>query len=219
MKYNKKQIMISTMLFLSFVIFTILVKTIDVKPIGPNSTSVGFSTLNGFMLNKIGVNMIFYQITQVLGLIPILMAALYGIKGIIQLVKRKSLFKVDSEIIILGIFYAITVIIYLFFEKFIVNYRPVLMDGKLEASYPSSHTMISIFISLSAIIVNRYLIKNSNINKKINIFILIVMFLIVIGRTISGVHWFSDILGGLLISAFLVKSFDTLLRIKKECTK
>lgn len=219
MKDNKKQIMISTMLFLSFVIFTILVKTIDVKPIGPNSTSVGFSTLNGFMLNKIGVNMIFYQITQVLGLIPILMAALYGIKGIIQLVKRKSLFKVDSEIIILGIFYAITIIIYLFFEKFIVNYRPVLMDGKLEASYPSSHTMISIFISLSAIIVNRYLIKNSNINKKINIFILIVMFLIVIGRTISGVHWFSDILGGLLISAFLVKSFDTLLRIKKECTK
>lgn len=219
MKDNKKQIMISTMLFLSFVIFTILVKTIDVKPIGPNSTSVGFSTLNGFMLSKIGVNMIFYQITQVLGLIPILIAALYGIKGIIQLVKRKSLFKVDSEIIILGIFYAITIIIYLFFEKFIVNYRPVLMDGKLEASYPSSHTMISIFISLSAIIVNRYLIKNSNLNKKINIFILIVMFLIVIGRTISGVHWFSDILGGLLISAFLVKSFDTLLRIKKECTK
>ena len=219
MKDNKKQIMISTMLFLLFVVFTILVKTIDVKPIGPNSTSVGFSTLNGFMLNKIGVNMIFYQITQVLGLIPILIAALYGIKGIIQLVKRKSLFKVDSEIIILGIFYAITIIIYLFFEKFIVNYRPVLMDGKLEASYPSSHTMISIFISLSAIIVNRYLIKNSNMNKKINIFILIVMFLIVIGRTISGVHWFSDILGGLLISAFLVKSFDTLLRIKKECTK
>lgn len=219
MKDNKKQIMISTMLFLLFVIFTILVKTIDVKPIGPDSTSVGFSTLNGFMLNKIGVNMIFYQITQVLGLIPILIAALYGIKGIIQLVKRKSLFKVDSEIIILGIFYAITIIIYLFFEKFIVNYRPVLMDGKLEASYPSSHTMISIFISLSAIIVNRYLIKNSNMNKKINIFILIVMFLIVIGRTISGVHWFSDILGGLLISAFLVKSFDTLLRIKKECTK
>ena len=219
MKDNKKQIMISTMLFLLFVIFTILVKTIDVKPIGPNSTNVGFSTLNGFMLNKIGVNMIFYQITEVLGLIPILIAALYGIKGIIQLLKRKSLFKVDSEIIILGIFYAITIIIYLFFEKFIVNYRPVLMDGKLEASYPSSHTMISIFISLSAIIVNRYLIKNSNMNKKINVFILIVMFLIVIGRTISGVHWFSDILGGLLISAFLVKSFDTLLRIKKEGIK
>ena len=93
MKENKKEIIISVMLFLSFIIFTILVKTIDVKTIGPNSTSVGFSTLNGFMLNKIGVNMVFYQITEVLGLIPILMAALYGIKGIIQLVKRKSLFK------------------------------------------------------------------------------------------------------------------------------
>lgn len=219
MKENKKEIIISVMLFLSFIIFTILVKTIDVKTIGPNSTSVGFSTLNGFMLNKIGVNMVFYQITEVLGLIPILMAALYGIKGIIQLVKRKSLFKVDSEIIILGIFYVITIIIYLFFEKFIVNYRPVLMDGKLEASYPSSHTMISIFISLSAIIVNRYLIKNSDINKKINIFILIIMFAIVVGRTISGVHWFSDILGGLLISSFLIKSFDTVLKIKKQGTK
>lgn len=219
MKDNKKQIMISTILFLSFIIFTILVKTIDVKPIGPNSTSVGFSTLNGFMFNKIGVNMIFYQITEVLGLIPILMAALYGIKGIIQLVKRKSLFKVDSEIIILGIFYFITIIIYLFFEKFIVNYRPVLMGGKLEASYPSSHTMISIFISLSAIIVNGYLIKNSDINKRINIFILIIMLAIVVGRTISGVHWFSDILGGLLISSFLIKSFDTVLKIKKQGIK
>ena len=219
MKENKKEIIISVMLFLSFIIFTILVKTIDVKTIGPNSTSVGFSTLNGFMLNKIGVNMVFYQITEVLGLIPILIAALYGIKGIMQLVKRKSLFKVDSEIIILGIFYVITIIIYLFFEKFIVNYRPVLMDGKLEASYPSSHTMISIFISLSAIIVNRYLIKNSDINKKINIFILIIMLAIVVGRTISGVHWFSDILGGLLISSFLIKSFDTVLKIKKQGTK
>lgn len=219
MKNNKKEIVISVMLFLLFIVFTILVKTIDVKSIGPNSTSVGFSTLNGFMLNKIGVNMIFYRITQALGLIPILIAVLYGIKGIIQLVKRKSLSKVDSEIIILGIFYAITIMIYLFFEKFIINYRPILMDGKLEASYPSSHTMISIFISLSAIIVNRHLIKNSDINKKINTFILIIMLIIVIGRTISGVHWFSDIIGGLLASSFLIKSFDTILKIKKERTK
>ena len=105
--------------------------------------------------------------------------------------------------------------IYLFFEKFIVNYRPVLMDGKLEASYPSSHTMISIFICMSAIIVNRYLIKNNNINKRINIFILFIMVFIVVGRIISGVHWISDILGGLLISAFLIKSFDTILKIRK----
>ena len=118
--------------------------------------------------------------------------------------------------VILGIFYIITIMIYLFFEKLIINYRPALMDGKLEASYPSSHTMISIFICMSAVIVNRYLIKNNNINKRLNIIILIIMVLIVVGRIISGVHWISDILGGLLISAFLIKSFDTILKIRKS---
>lgn len=216
MKENRKNILISVILLIAFILFTILVKFVDVSSIGPNSSNVGFSTLNSFILKKVGINMVFYKITEVLGIIPILIAVLYGIKGTIQLIKRKNLFKVDYEIIILGIFYIITIMIYLFFEKLIINYRPALMDGKLEASYPSSHTMISIFICMSAVIVNRYLIKNNNINKRLNIIILIIMVLIVVGRIISGVHWISDILGGLLISAFLIKSFDTILKIRKS---
>ena len=216
MKENRKNILISVTLLIAFILFTILVKFVDVSSIGPNSSNVGFSTLNSFILKKVGINMVFYKITEVLGIIPILIAVLYGIKGTIQLIKRKNLFKVDYEIIILGIFYIITIMIYLFFEKLIINYRPALMDGKLEASYPSSHTMISIFICMSAVIVNRYLIKNNNINKRLNIIILIIMVLIVVGRIISGVRWISDILGGLLISAFLIKSFDTILKIKKS---
>ncbi len=216
MKKNKKDIIICILLMLIFLIFTLLVKFFDVKNIGPNNSSVGFSTLNSFISKKIGVNILFYKFTDILGFIPIIIAFIYGLKGIVQLIKRKNLFKVDFEILILGVFYVLAIIIYVFFEVVIINYRPALIDNVLEASYPSSHTILSIFILLSSVIVNKYLIKDKIIRKKISIFLIITMILILLGRILSGVHWFTDIVGGMLISLFLLKSFDTTLKIKNN---
>ena len=207
---KKKNLYISIFLIFLSVLFTILVKVIDVKPIGPNNSKVGFSFINEFFHKSIGVNMVWYKITYILGIIIILIAVSYALIGIIQLLKRKSIKKVDREIILLGIFYIVIAVIYVFFEKFIVNYRPILMEGVLSASYPSSHTMLAICICVSSILVNNKIFKNEFTNS-FNVILFILLLVVVIGRFISGVHWASDIIGGIIISSSLLMSFYTVL--------
>ena len=206
MNKKKRNFIISIILILVAVIFTILVKKVDVKQVGANETSIGFATVNLFIFKSIGVNMIWYHITDWLGLAPIFMAMVYALIGFVQIIKRKSLFKVDKEIIILGLFYIIVISLYILFEKVIVNYRPILMDGFLEASYPSSHTLMTICLCGSSIIINKKLFNNKII-KFMNILSLIIIFIIVIGRLLSGVHWFTDIIGGIFISIALLRTF------------
>lgn len=158
--------------------------------------------------------MLWYSITDWLGVVAILFALGYAIIGGIQVIKRKSIFKVDKEIIALGIFYILIVAVYILFEKLSLNYRPVLMDGVAEASYPSSHTLMSVCICGSAILINKKLFNNK-ITKILNVLSLILIITIVVGRLISGVHWFTDIIGGLLISSALLMSFYTAINGEK----
>lgn len=213
---NKKNILICVLLVLISIIYTLLVKYVDTSTIGPNGSVVGFSSLNSFVFNLTGNNMTLYNITEILGIIPILIALMYAVIGLIQVIDRKSL-KVDKELIALGILYVVVILIYVFFEKCIINYRPVLIDGILEASYPSSHTLLSICICGSALLINKYLFNNKKIYKYINIVSIISMVLIVLGRLLSGVHWASDIIGSIIISITLLKILETYyLSIKKE---
>ena len=216
MKKGKSNFLVSAILILSAIVFTILVKVVDVKSVGVNRTSIGFATINILIFKSIGINMVWYHITDWLGLVPIFIAMVYAIIGIIQLVKRKSLFKVDKEIIILGIFYIVVIAIYVLFEKVIINYRPILMNGYLEASYPSSHTLMTICLCGSSIMINKKLFKNK-FSKFINIVSAIVILVTVIGRLISGVHWFTDIVGGIIISiSLLVTLYSLMARIRKD---
>lgn len=208
---KKGNLVISIILILLAIIFTILVKNVDVNTLGANGSNIGFSTLNRFVFDNIGVNMTWYNITNCLGIISIIIALAYVLIGLVQLVKRKNVFKVDKEIIALGIFYVILAALYIAFEIFIVNYRPILMDGELEASYPSSHTMLTIFICGSAILINSKLFKDNKIAKITNVVALIIMIVTVIGRLLSGVHWFTDILGGIIIASALLMSYYTVL--------
>ncbi len=213
---NKKNILICVLLVLISIIYTLLVKYVDTSTIGPNGSVVGFSSLNSFVFNLTGNNMTLYKITEILGIIPILIALMYAVIGLIQVIDRKSL-KVDKELIALGILYIIVILTYVFFEKCIINYRPVLIDGILEASYPSSHTLLSICICGSALLINKYLFNNKKIYKYINIISIISMVLIVLGRLLSGVHWASDIIGSIIISITLLKILETYyLSIKKD---
>lgn len=212
MSISKKRILVSTLLILFFVLFTILVKVVDVSKV--NESYVGFSSINEFVFDTIGVNMIWYDITDWLGLIPVFMIGVYVVIGIIQLLKRKSLLKVDREIIILGMFYILLAGIYVFFEKFVINYRPILIDGALEASYPSSHTFLSLCLCVSSVLVNKKLFSNKYI-KFINVFLVCVGIVIVGGRLLSGVHWFSDIIGGIFLSCALLYPFYLLVDNKQ----
>lgn len=207
---KKKNIITSITMIILAVIYTILVKIIDVAPIGPNNSEVGFSKINGFFHNLLGSNMTIYKITEILGIIPLLMAGIYAIIGLVELIKRKSLTKVDYEIYALAGLYVVVLGLYIFFEKCIINYRPILIDGVLEASYPSSHTLMALCICGSSIIVNKRIFhkKIFNLENKLSIFLMIT---IILGRFISGVHWFSDILGGIFISLALLSSFYTVI--------
>jgi len=203
MNNKKRNFLVSTIFILLAVVFTIFVKVVDVKPIGANETSIGVASVNQVVFKTIGVNMIWYHITDWLGLVPIFMAMIYAFIGFGQLIKRKNIFKVDKEIIILGLFYIVVIFLYVFFEKVIVNYRPILMNGFLEASYPSSHTLMTICLCGSSIIVNKTLFNNK-MAKFANILSAVIITITVIGRLLSGVHWVTDIIGGILIGVALL---------------
>ena len=208
MKIKQKISLISSIsLFISFILWTVLVKFVDVKPIGPNGSSVGFSTLNGAFHTLTGTNMTLYVITDWLGLVAIGVAFGFALLGLVQLIKRKSLFKVDRSIIILGIFYIAVMACYIFFEYVVINYRPVLIEGYLEASYPSSTTMLVACVIPTAMMQLKRLLKNKVLGVTVLSLLAAFTVFMIVGRTISGVHWISDIIGGMLISASLVSAY------------
>ena len=197
---------------LCFIIFTILVKVIDVQALGAQGSLIGFASLNLSVNQLLGTNHFCYLITQLFGILAILAAALFAVMGFVQLIKRRSLLKVDHEILMAGIVYAIVIILYVLFEKLAINYRPVILEDGLEASYPSTHTMLILTILGTALpLAGRY-ISNPKIALLAKLLCIVIMWLTVVCRLLSGVHWFTDIIGGVLISLCLISLFKSLLR-------
>ena len=207
MKKNVK-LLFSAILLILFAFWTVAVKFIDVANIGPNESAVGFSTINGFFHSLTGTNFALYTITDWLGLVPFGVCLCFGALGFAQMVARKSLRKVDADILILGGFYIVVIAAYLFFEKVVINYRPVLIGGILEASYPSSTTMLTMCVMPTAILQLSRRIKNKAFKYTTNTVIVLFTAFMVVGRVLSGVHWLTDIVGGALLSAGLVLLYD-----------
>ena len=200
-KVSKIYLVTGIALTLSFLLWTVLVKVIDVQAIGPEGSSVGFATLNRAVHSLTGVNMWLYTVTDWLGLVPIAVAFGFGVLGFIQLVLRKSLLKVDGSMIVLGIFYVVVIAVYIFFEFTVINYRPVLIEGRLEASYPSSTTMLVTCVMPTAIMQLCERIRKTALKRTVVALCVAFILFMVIGRLVSGVHWVSDIIGGALFSA------------------
>ena len=210
----KKKIYISLGFIIAFIAWTVAVCLVDVQPIGPRESSVGFATINGFIHNTIGVNMTLYNITDWLGLIPIAIMLGFAIMGIVQWIKRRKLSKVDYSLFILAGFYFVVLLAYLLFEFVVINRRPVLIEGILEASYPSSTTMLVLCIMPTALMQLNVRIKNTTLKKWLSVVIIAFIVFMVVGRLVSGVHWFSDIFGGALLSIGLVIMYDAVVKIK-----
>ena len=207
-KKNKKRLVLGVSLVVAFVLWTILVCFVDVRAIGPEGSSVGFAALNGFVHELTGVNWFLYTITDWLGIVPIAVALGFAILGLVQLIKRKSLWKVDHRILALGVFYIVVMAAYIFFEVVVINYRPTLIDGYLEASYPSSTTMLVMCVMPTAAMQLNVRIKNTVLRRCAVITIVAFTAFMVIGRLVSGVHWITDIIGGALLSAGLVTMYN-----------
>ncbi len=203
-KKEKRLFFIGLGLILAFALWTTAICFVDVQAIGPRESSVGFATLNAFVHSLTGVNFTLYNITDWLGLVPIAVALGFAILGLVQLIKRKSLCKVDRSILTLGVFYIVVIVAYILFETIVINYRPTLIDGYLEASYPSSTTLLVTCVMPTAIMHFWARIKNQRIKRTVVLLSTGFIAFMVMGRLISGVHWFSDIVGGVLFSAGLV---------------
>ena len=201
---KKLSLYMSVALLIVFVLWTVFVRFIDVQPIGPMESTVGFSTLNGRVHDILGVHMSLYTITDWLGLLPIAIVLGFGILGLMQWIKRKNFLRVDKSILLLGGFYIVVMAVYIFFEAVVINYIPVLIDEKLESSYPSSTTMLVMCVMPTSIMQFNERIKNLILRLCVNFSIVAFIGFMVICRLISGVHWFTDIIGGILLSAGLL---------------
>jgi len=203
-KKNSRLFWVGVGLLWVFVLWTVLIRFVDVEAIGPRQSSVGFATLNGYIHNLTGVNMSLYIITDWLGLVPIGVAFGFAVLGIVQCIKRKSLLKVDRSILTLGGFYIVVMAVYILFEIVVINYRPTLIDGYLEASYPSSTTILVMCVMPTAMMQLRTRIKNDLFRRCVMLTITVFITFMVIGRLVSGVHWITDIIGGALLSTAIV---------------
>ena len=211
---NQKDFCIAICILLAFLLWTVVIQFVDVQAIGPQESSVGFATINQLVFNLTGVHMSLYTITDWLGLVPLMFVMGFGTLGLIQWIKRKHLLKVDYNILILGGFYIVVMAVYVLFEMVVVNYRPVLIGGILESSYPSSTTMLVMCVMPTAIMQFNARIKNNVLKRSVASAIIAFIVFMVIGRLVSGVHWFTDIIGGALFSTGLVLLYHVIIRLE-----
>lgn len=188
----------------AFAAWTALVCFADVRQIGPQGTSVGLGGINQWVHTLTGVHFALYDLTDWLGLVPIALCMGFDVVGLAQWIRRKDLRKVDADILALGGFYAVTVAAFVLFEVLAVNYRPVLIDGVLEASYPSSTTLLAMCVMPTAMLQLHKRMQKKWLRRFLLLVLAAFTAFMVVGRLICGVHWFSDIVGGGLLSAGLV---------------
>lgn len=206
-----KRFLVSALLLAAFALWTAAVLAVDVEPIGPMGSCVGFAAVNGFVHRLIGVNMPLYVLTDWLGLVPVGVAAAFALLGLAQWIRRKSLKKVDFSILALGGLYLMVIAAYLLFEAVVVNRRPVLIDGLLEASYPSSTALMTLCVMPTAAMQLRLRLRPSALRRALGCAINGFALLMVLARLLSGVHWATDILGGVLLSAALVSLYKEMI--------
>lgn len=217
-KSAKKCFLLAGVFLFLFLLLTLLVMKVDVQPIGPQNSEVGLATINGAIFEVCGSNPIWYTISEGLGIIALLCVAGFGCLGVWQWISRKSLKKVDKSLFVLAGFYVAVAVVYVLFEVIVINYRPILVDGVLEASYPSSHTVLVCSIMLTTALQLQQRLKNKPLRAILQVLCCLIIVLTALGRILAGVHWYTDVVAALLISGVLVFAYlGTLrqLKIKK----
>lgn len=187
----------------AFALWTVMIKCIDVQALGQNGTRIGFAAFNVWFHQITGVHMMIYTITDWLGLVPIIICLCFGVLGLVQLIKRRSLLRVDPDILLLGVYYVVVIFCYLIFEMIPINFRPVLIEGRLEASYPSSTSLLVLSVMPTLMFQMDRRTRDPRIRRTAAVFVIVFSVFMVIGRLFSGVHWATDIVGSILLSAGL----------------
>lgn len=216
MKKHVKLLICTASLMIIFIIYTFLVKFVDVQSVGALNSKVGFATINKKIFDLIGTSNTWYEITEFLGYVIIALFGVgFAILAIYQLAKRKKLRLVDYRIYALIGFCVVVLLFYVLFEFVIVNYRPILMtkEVELEASYPSSHTMLCLCLSSSTMIALHKMFPNKKTIYIIDAVCIISIIIMIIGRILSGVHWITDIIGAIILSSSLIMLYQGIIEL------
>ena len=206
-KQGMKCLYTGTAGIVAFALWTWLVRVVDVRITGESHTPIGFATINCRFHALTGVHMGLYTATDWLGLLPVFGCLLMGVVGLMQLIRRRKLGNVDMDILLLGMYYVLVIGTYLFFEYIPVNYRPILIDGRQEASYPSSTTLLVLSVMPTLVFQARRRILNRRLQSWITRLVIVFSLFMVLGRLVSGVHWITDIVGSVLLSFGLYRSY------------
>lgn len=203
-KENKVSFLAPFLLLGAFAAWTLLLRYADVRPVGPGGSSVGLAGLNCFFRDLTGTHLWLYTLTDWLSLLPLGLMPGFSLLGLSQWIRRKGLFRVDRSLLLLGVFYLMVLGAYLFFEALALNYRPVLIGGRLEASYPSSTTVLVLCVMGTARMQLKARLRSDRAKRVLLRMLDGFTVFMILGRLVSGVHWFSDIVGGILLSLGLV---------------
>lgn len=212
----RKRLWMALGFLMAFVLWTPVLRAVDVQPIGPNGTQVGFATINGYVHRMTGVNMSIYTVTDWLGLVPVAIGFGFAALGLVQWIRRKSIRKVDYDLWVLGGFYLLMLAVYLLFESVVINYRPVLIHGFLEVSYPSSTTLLVLCVMPTTMLQLHRRLQHRLLRPVLQTIIVLFMLFMVVGRLLAGVHWLTDIVGGVLLAGGMVLLYDAVCLLKKE---
>ena len=214
----KKKIFAAAVITLLALAFIVCVIKVDVAVITPPGTQVGFSSLNAWFHQLTGVNPGCYAASDVLGWLALALILPFALMGLIQWIRRRDLLKVDGELLTMGGLYIVQGALYLLFDKVVINCRPILMAGETElaSSFPSSHTMLSITVLFSIFMVLDRFIQSKPLCTVLRITAVVYSLALITLRLLSGAHWLTDVLGGVLISVAELSWFRAFLPAKKE---
>lgn len=206
-KHRQPSLIIGSISLAAFAVLTAALRLIDVQPVGINATNVGFSTFNRWFHGLTGVHMVLYSVTDWLSLIPLFVCMVFAGTGAAQAIKRRSILRVDPAILLLGVYYLAVILCYLVFEAAAINFRPVLIEGRMEASYPSSTTLLVLAVMPTLVFPLKRMLKPGFFTRLLGAFLHVYSFFMVSARLLSGIHWFTDIIGAILLSTGLFHLF------------
>jgi len=221
MKHRNRNLYAGIFYLALFALWTVLVQTLDVRPTGQAGKTVGFAAVNTWFHRLTGVHMALYTATDWLGLVPVFFCLLFALLGLSQLTRRKSLMRVDADLLLLGIYYALVILAYLMFEMYPINYRPIMIEGRLEASYPSSTTLLVLSVMPTVGFQAERRIHHLKTRWAVRILTALFSAAMVVGRLVSGVHWLTDIIGSVLLSRglFLIYQASVLICSREKTNR
>lgn len=206
---KKLYYVMSAVSFTLFVILTVLLLKVDVTASGINGSNIGLSMINISFRDVIGSSWLCYNISKVAGIVGLAACALICLMFAFRVMRQKSLKALCKRDVALVALYIETAVFYIVFDKIVINYRPMLKWGETEpeSSFPSTHALMAVVIFVSLGHVASDYIKNKLTLKIVQGACVVFALAIILGRTFSGVHWFTDIVGGILFGVGLVCAY------------